>query len=593
MASTQPDVRSEQVHLPPRDLWPERVYTREEFRSYPEVFNAAEMLLGQQLAAGRGDHPAVLYQDEVITYAEPVDRVDRLGAVLAGLGVGEGDRVLIRSLNEPPALVANFATLKLGVVVVPTSPLLGPDQLAHIANDCEPVVLVVGGWLLPAALAARPLIPSLRHVVVYGADPEAVRGSGCLVYEELVAAADPRLTPLRQSRSAVSVLLYSSGLLEPARATAHFQDELLIIPDGFGRYGWQITPDDVVAGAGPISFAGGYSTILALPTRHREMLAVDGADPADLASLRMVSGGGEPLAADTVTGGRDCFGLEVYEGFGTNGMMHVFITTAVGRVIKPGSMGTAVPGYRTRVPGPDGEEAAPGEPGQLYVQGPVGPLWWGRPDAAADVAERQAATVRDGWVRVGDWIVRDPDGHLFFVAREEDLITRCGERFCPVEIERALEAHPAVGEVGVHATAGAGGQRVIALVVPAPEVATTDELAAPILADCGSRLPASRVPDEIIFLDGLPRSLFGTLLRRAQWPGWPAQRAQTPSPRRPSPRRHSPRGAPPRSRRPDPDRRGRGDTRPTLPGPSGWAIPYPRTDQGGTRCSLARVRWPR
>lgn len=590
MASTQPDLPRGRSHLPPRHLWPERVYTRPEFRSYPGVFNATEELLERQVSAGRGDHPAVLYQDEVFSYARLVDTVDRLAGALRDLGVGEGDRVLIRSLNEPPALVANFATLKLGGVVVPTSPLLDEDKLATVANDCEPVVMVVGTYLQYDALAARRRIPSLRHVIVYGSLPAVVAASGCLSYEELVAAPGPAIAPVRRAGTDVSVLLYTSGLLEPVRATAHCQDELLIIPDGYGRCGWQVTGEDVIAGAGPINFAGGYSTILslpyrfgataaiiplgtspagmfpvirrhritllaALPTRYQAMLDVPDADPADLASLRMVSGGGEPLAAETVAGWRERFGLEIYEGFGTNGMMHVFITTAVNRVIKPGSMGAALPGYETRVLAPDGTEVGPGQLGQLLVRGPVGTLFWGHPDAAGEIATRQATAVRDGWVRVGDWVTRDADGHLFFVAREEDLVVRDGEAFGPLQVERMLAEHSAVAEVGVYAELApptpatpapatlrvAGADRaaeaqqpsartsprpwVRALVVPAAVASEAGDLVAGLLAHARSRLPSAQVPDEVTVVDSLPRSMFGTLLRRAQWPGWLADRA--------------------------------------------------------------------
>lgn len=205
----------------------------------------------------------------------------------------------------------------------------------------------------------------------------------------------------------------------------------------------------------------------------------------------MVSGGGEPLAAQTLAGWRDRFGLDLYEGFGTNGMMHVFVTTAVTRTIKPGSMGTPLPGYECRVIRADGAGASVGEPGQLEVRGPVGTTFWGHPDAAAEVAARQRAVVHDGWVRVGDWVRRDAEGHLSFVARDEDLVVRDGETFGPLEVERVLVEHPAVAEVGVHSLPPRGDDSrplLRALVVPAPG---GGDPTADLLAYARSRLPAA------------------------------------------------------------------------------------------------------
>lgn len=549
-------------HLPPPDSWPHRVYTRPEFAAYPTVFNAAEELLGGQIAAGRADHPALVHGDETITYAQLFRRASRLGNALRDLGVGIGDRVMIRCLNEPPALVANFAALMLGAVVVPTSPLLNHIQLTYVIRDSDPAVLIVGGHLLHAVLEARPALSDPPHVVAYGAEPDTVKDAGCLVYDELVTAADVDLDPVRRPAEEIAVLLYTSGLLESTRATAHFQNELLIIPDGYGRHGWNVQPHDVVAGAGPISFAGGYSTVLtipfrfgatsaiiplattpaemfplirrhgitllaALPTRYQEMLEVKGIDPDDLGSLRMVSGGGEPLAPATAAGWRARFGLEIHEGFGTNGMMHVFITTAVERTVKPGSMGWPLPGYTVRVLTRDGRDAGDGELGQLHVQGPTGTLFWGHPDAAADVAKRQRRSVCNGWVAVGDWVTRDADGSLSFACRDEDLLVREGEQFGPVEIERVLSADDDVAEVGVYEEQAVDAVTTLrALVVPTAG-ASPQMLVEELLDRYRAILGPCRVPDEVVIVDGLPRTVFGTLLRRAAWSDWLARHSTT------------------------------------------------------------------
>src|ERR1700758_451199 len=110
-------------YLPPRELWPMRIYTLPEFQNYAERLNATEELLGKAVAAGRGERTAVMFEDQKISYAQLLTQANKLGNSLRQLGVEAGDRVILRTPNIPPALVANFAILRLGAVCTPTSPL--------------------------------------------------------------------------------------------------------------------------------------------------------------------------------------------------------------------------------------------------------------------------------------------------------------------------------------------------------------------------------------------------------------------------------------------------------------------------------------
>jgi 2-aminobenzoate-CoA ligase len=108
-------------YLPARGLWPERVYTLPEHRAYPERLNSTEELVDRHVAEGRGDRAALLFENQTITYAQLQGSVNRLGSALQSLGIGEEDRVLLRAPSIPPAIVANFAVIKIGGVVVPRS----------------------------------------------------------------------------------------------------------------------------------------------------------------------------------------------------------------------------------------------------------------------------------------------------------------------------------------------------------------------------------------------------------------------------------------------------------------------------------------
>src|SRR5258708_26787545 len=124
-------------YLPPRELWPTRIYTLPEYRSYPQKFNSTEELLDKQVAAGKGDRPAILFEDKKIPYKALLGMVNKLGSSLKALGITEGDPVALRAPNIPPGLVVNFAVLKIGGIFLPTSALFSRAEIAHVFNNAE------------------------------------------------------------------------------------------------------------------------------------------------------------------------------------------------------------------------------------------------------------------------------------------------------------------------------------------------------------------------------------------------------------------------------------------------------------------------
>lgn len=536
-------------YLPPRELWPERIYTLPEHAAYPQRLNPAEELIDRHLEAGQGDRVAILYEDQRITYRQLQASVSKLGSALRGLGIEEEDRVLLRSPSIPPALVANFAVLRIGGVIVPTSPLFSRTELVHVAENTEAVALIVAAPLLEEVEKARAELGRIRHVVVIGGDAAEVRAKGYLSYGELLARGSERCEPARRDRLAVSVLLYTSGTTGLPKGTVHVVEEALTVPDGFGKYGWGVTADDVIGGPAPLSLAAGYSTqavipfrfgaaasllprftpegmfeqiqkhrisvVSILPTAYRKMMQVpDAARTYDLGSVRVCTGGGESLGAETYHRWREAFGLEIYEGLGTTEMMYVFVSSAVTRRVKPGAIGPAVPGYEIRVLAEDGRPARPGEAGLLVARGPTGTLYWRDPD-------RQRAAVRDGWCRAGDFVTRDEDGYVWFLSREDDLIKSSGYRIGPEEIEEALARHPAVADAGVIGVPDpVRGQNTRAYVVLQPGRQPSAALELELVESCRDQVAVYKLPREVVFVPQLPRAPgpagpgTGKLLRR-------------------------------------------------------------------------------
>lgn len=537
-------------YLPPKELQPQRVYTLPEFSWYPDPMNSTEELLDKQVQAGRGDHPAVLFEDRTLSYGQLLGAANKFGNALRRLGVDEADRVILRAPNVPPTLIVNFGVLKIGAVIVPTSPLLSPAELAHIANNAEATVVVVASALLDGVTKALPNFKTVKHVIVFGGKPDEVKAQGFLAYEELVGNESAELAPVRRSRTAVSVLLYTSGTTGPPKGTAHYMEEALIVPDTFGKYGWRVQPDDVICGSAPISVAAGYSTVATipyrfgaavsliprftpegmfetiqkhratiltnLPTAYRKMLEVPDAEKKyDLSSLRVLTGGGESLTAKTYLDWKAHFNQEIYEGLGTTEMMYVFVSSAVTRKVKPGAIGVAVPGYQVQVITDEGKVAAPGEMGKLYTRGPTGTLYWRPHEDGDSLLRKQQSVIREGWVLVGDYVTADEDGYITFVAREEDLIKSSGYRIGPEEVEEALAKHPAVADAGVIGVLDpVRGENTKAFIILKAGLTPNDQLGQEIIDSCREYIAVYKLPREIEFVSELPRTPQGKLLRR-------------------------------------------------------------------------------
>ena len=528
-------------YLPPRELWPTRIYTLPEFQTYAERFNPTEELLGKAVAAGRGDRTAVLFEDQKLTYNQLLTQANKFGNSLRELGVKEGDRVILRTPNIPPALVANFGILRLGAVCAPTSPLFSRTEIAHVANDSEAVAIVVSGMLLGEVEAAKENFKTVRKIVVIGGDVAEVKARGFVPYAELVQAGSAGLDPVSRNRQDVGLLLYTSGTTGRPKGTVHFVEELLVIPDSFGKYGWRVTENDVIGGSAPLAFGAGYSSyatipfrfgaaasliakfepdkmfetiqkhrvsILTLaPTAYRKMLQVpDAAKKYDLSSLKVCTGGGESLTAPTYHAWKQAFGMDIFEGLGTTEMMYVFASNVVSRKAKAGSFGQAVPGYELQVVDEDGKQVAPGTIGHFVVRGPTGTIYW------RDVDKQRHAITKDGWNRAGDFVHIDDDGYFWFVSREDDIIKSSAYRIGPEEIETELATHPAVLDVGVIGVPDAiRGQIAKAFVVVKPGTSTSPE---ELLEFCRGKIAIYKLPREIVIVSELPRTPTGKLLRR-------------------------------------------------------------------------------
>src|SRR6266545_3883747 len=242
-------------YLPPEDL------------ASPDRMTPASELLDRQVEQGRGDRPAIHFQDRVVTYAGLQAQANRLGNVLAARGVEEEDRVVILSPNQPLSVAANFAAMKLGAVPVPASPLLSPPEVAWVLNNSEARALLVHPATLPLVAKARAELAGDPAILGLAPPSDGLAEAGVESVLPLMEKADGALQAVPREKDRIGVLLYTSGTTGKPKGVVHLVEEIIAVADTFGRYGWKLREDDVLFSPAPLAFAAGYGAMAIIPFR--------------------------------------------------------------------------------------------------------------------------------------------------------------------------------------------------------------------------------------------------------------------------------------------------------------------------------------
>lgn len=531
-------------HLPPRRLWPDLMF-EDSLTPIPEEVNLAELLLDDNIKRGWGRRPAIYYHGEIVSYDLLQNEVLRLANSLNSLGIKAGQLIWMHMPNVAQAIAANFAVQRLGAVSMPTPPQWAPRELTFIAQESGATAAITTIDLLDDVLEIRATTNGrMGPVIVHGMSehrPEEQLYS----YSKLVARGEANAPLVRRNRREIGLLLYTSALGGHPRGTAHRLDSLLAVLDCFGKQVWRVNEEDIISAMVPLGFAQAFvvfglmpfhfgasvalhdnplaedgvelvetirrhrvTLLFAPPNAYRQLLAHPTLTELDIASVRLCSTGGEPLTTDTYNQWLKRFDQPLFEGFGTTENLYAFTSNAVGMRSRPGSMGRAVPGFQVKVLNDHGNELAPGEIGYLCVRGPTGTLYWNNPDA-------QRRAVRNGWNVPGDFAYMDSDGYFWFVARSDDLIKTRSYRIDPTEVEAAIMEYPRVQDVAVIGLPDEmRGQRPVAYVVLHDQKEAEPMTARAIITSLRGRLGDYKLPDEVIFVETLPRNAQGQLLRR-------------------------------------------------------------------------------
>jgi len=468
---------------------------------------------------------------------------NRLAHLLAELGVGRGDRVAVLLPQAPETAIGHIAIYKLGAIAVPLFGLFGPEALQYrLANSGARAVLTNRDGMAKLA-GIRAALPELRHILV--TDGPA---AGAL---DLKGALDGRpedfaAAPTRAEDPAL--IIYTSGTTGQPKGALHAHRVLLgHLPGVEMSHDLLPQPGDRIWTPADWAWIGGLLDVL-LPALHhgvpvvarrfqkftgeaafqllqdfgvrnaflppaalKLMRAMPEAEQRWRLGLRSVASGGETLGAELIAWGRRVLGVTINEFYGQTECNMIVSSSARLMPARPGVMGRVVPGHRLAVVDAAGNELPPGEPGNIAVRRPDPVMfleYWNNRAATA-------AKFAGDWMLTGDTGRMDEEGWITFVGRDDDVITSAGYRIGPGEIEDCLLGHPAVPSAGVDVKPDPQRTEIVkAYVVLKEGFAPGEALAREIQAHVKDRLAAHEYPREVAFIDELPMTTTGKIIRR-------------------------------------------------------------------------------
>ena len=518
-------------NLPPTHKWPDIVLAGFD---YPEELNAGVELTDRMLAGGFGDHVALIGNGRRRTYKELSDWTNRIAhALVEDFGIKPGNRILIRSANNPALVACWLAATKAGAVVINTMPMLRAGELGKIVDKAEVTLALCDTRLMDELVNCAKTNKHLKQVI--GFDGTANHDAEL---DRIALSKDVTFNAVKTGRDDVALLGFTSGTTGEPKATMHFHRDLLIIADSYAKEILAVTPDDIFVGSPPLAFTfglgglaifplrfGATATLLenaspadmieiietykatisfTAPTAYRAMLGAMH-NGADLSSLRVAVSAGETLPGPVFEEWMAKTGKPILDGIGSTEMLHIFISNRLGDAA-PASTGKPVGGYEAKIVGDDMKEKPRGEVGKLAVRGPTGCRY------LAD--KRQDSYVRNGWNLTGDAFVQDDKGYFHFAARADDMIISSGYNIAGPEVEAALLSHPDVKECAVIGVSDAErGQIVQAHVVLKEGVAPGAECAKRLQDHVKATIAPFKYPRSVKFIEALPKTQTGKIQR--------------------------------------------------------------------------------
>jgi 2-aminobenzoate-CoA ligase len=450
------------INLPNQALQPDYAFLNLPQFNRPELLNCVHRLLDYHVEKGNGNATCIQTFTEKWTYQDLYDKANQIAHVLIDdFGLQSGNRVLLRSANNPMMVACWFAILKAGGIVVATMPLLRSKELTTII-DCAEIAYALCDKELEEEMELVKS-PFLKQTCYFrNAQLERKMQSKPKTFDNYHSKSD-----------SVALIGFTSGTTGLPKMTAHFHKDILNICEAFPQYSLQPTPNDIFTGSPPLGFTfglgglvlfpmyfGASTFLIEKPSPDMLLQAIQDykiticftaptawrvittkVDDYDIASLRKCVSAGETLPFKVWQDWYNSTGLKIIDGIGATEMLHIFISSNVTNM-KPGATGIAITGYEAKIIDANGNELQRNEPGRLAVRGITGCKYLNR-------EEKQKEYVQNGWNITGDIFRQDEDGYFWFVARGDDMIISSGYNIAAVEVESVLLTHNKVLECAV------------------------------------------------------------------------------------------------------------------------------------------------
>ena len=486
---------------------------------------------------------------EQYTFGDLTRLTNKFANVLLALGVKKGDRVFMFMERLPELYITIFGALKIGAIVGPLFSAFGPDPVRDRLSDSGAGVFITSPDLKARIAHVLEDLPDLRHIIVVNKNhrfPNALEKNETS-YEEAMENAPEQLSALVSGRENPSVIHYTSGTTGKPKGAVHVHNAL-VQHYATGKWALDLHDDDVywctadpgwvtgtsygmfapwTSGVTQFIYEGGfkagvwYSMIekykitawYSAPTAYRMLMRAGEKAAAgyDLSSLRHICSVGEPLNPEVIVWGRKVFKQAIHDNWWQTETGAILIANYPFMTVRPGSMGKPIPGITAAIIDDQGRELPAGQEGNLAIR----PGWpsmfrtfWKNP-------EKYQSRFQNGWYITGDTAYKDSDGYFWFVGRLDDVINTAGHLVGPFEVESALLEHPAVAEAGVIGKPDPIAMEVVKAFVSLKDGnQPTEEMRHELMHFCRQKLAAGVAPREIEFLDKLPKTRSGKIMRR-------------------------------------------------------------------------------
>ena len=493
------------------------------------------------------DRHAIVFDDQRITFGELADRVNRLANGLGDLGVGAGDRVAVMQVNCNEHIECYFAAAKLDAIFVPINFRARSEELSFMLNDSGVKAIVVGQRYQDMIRSVKPELTTLEHQITLEAP-----GDDFVFYEDLIAnASDEERSPSADGED-VTIVMFTAGTtgtpkgvmlshnsfssyilanVEPvdmevaekniltvplhhiagvqAVMAAIYGGRTLVLQRQFDEEGWmKLVQDEKVNRA------------MMVPTMLKRLMDQPTFKDYDLSSLRVITYGAAPMPLEVIK--------KAIAEFPNTRFINAFGQTETASTItmlppdahdiregdpdfeqkmkRLGSIGKPLPDVEVRIVDEEGNDVALEENGEIVARGErLMKGYWNREEATKE-------TLRGGWLYTGDLGYWDDEGYIFLSGRAKDFLKRGGEMIAPEEVEQIIMSHPAVDEAAIIGVQDIEwGERVRAIVVKKPGMELTAE---DVVEHCRPRMAGFKRPEDVIFIDELPRNPMGKVLKR-------------------------------------------------------------------------------